>query len=255
MPARLALAHPALPARCRTRAHQGAAPGVFGRLADAIVAIYLARGIGPIRKWVDDFSFFRYLNSTTSHFDYGLSEIYAVATELGWPWKLSKTQPFAHIYRYGSVLGKHESFHEAETVDGLSYLSLEVYEQLVPGRNIFQHIAPPDGRSSPALALFIHAPISELVYLLVGAAPGRKVIKTAPTRFPALDSGDADESLEEENEYEKPEQGSKKRKPKRPPWCGQEAPKVVKSRTAPKKESGTKGRGAGKGPRGEKLKK
>jgi hypothetical protein len=34
------------------------------------------------------------------------------------------------IYRYGSVSGKHESFHEAETVDGLSYLSLEVYEQV-----------------------------------------------------------------------------------------------------------------------------
>jgi hypothetical protein len=33
-------------------------------------------------------------------------------------------------YRYGSVSGKHERFHEAETVDGLSYFSLEVYEQV-----------------------------------------------------------------------------------------------------------------------------
>ncbi|KAJ7705803.1 hypothetical protein B0H14DRAFT_2647224 [Mycena olivaceomarginata] len=114
-------------------------------------------------KWVDDFLFFRYLNSTTSHFDYGLSEIYAIATELGWQWKLLKTQPFAHIYRYGSVSGKHESFHEAETVDGLSYLSLEVYEQA----GIFSStLHRPMGRSSPALALFTHAPISELVYLL-----------------------------------------------------------------------------------------
>ncbi|KAJ7850529.1 hypothetical protein B0H14DRAFT_2581964 [Mycena olivaceomarginata] len=34
------------------------------------------------------------------------------------------------IYRYGSVSGKYESFTDAETVEGLSYLSLEVYEQL-----------------------------------------------------------------------------------------------------------------------------
>ncbi|KAJ7835726.1 hypothetical protein B0H14DRAFT_2590072 [Mycena olivaceomarginata] len=33
------------------------------------------------------------------------------------------------IYRYGSVSGKHDSFTDAETVDGLSYLSLDVYEQ------------------------------------------------------------------------------------------------------------------------------
>jgi hypothetical protein len=34
------------------------------------------------------------------------------------------------IYRYGSVSGKHESFTDPETVQGLSYLSLEVYEQV-----------------------------------------------------------------------------------------------------------------------------
>jgi hypothetical protein len=34
------------------------------------------------------------------------------------------------IYRYGSVSGKHESFVTAETLDGLSYLSLRVYEQV-----------------------------------------------------------------------------------------------------------------------------
>jgi hypothetical protein len=37
------------------------------------------------------------------------------------------------IYRYGSVSGKHESFTDAETVQGLSYLSLEVYEQVSRG--------------------------------------------------------------------------------------------------------------------------
>ena len=36
-------------------------PGVFGRLADTLVAVYKARGISPIKKWVDDFLFLRYL--------------------------------------------------------------------------------------------------------------------------------------------------------------------------------------------------
>lgn len=34
------------------------------------------------------------------------------------------------IYRYGSVSGRHESYTDAETVDGLSYISLRVYEQV-----------------------------------------------------------------------------------------------------------------------------
>ncbi|KAJ7242452.1 hypothetical protein C8J57DRAFT_1367540, partial [Mycena rebaudengoi] len=70
---------------------------------------------------------------------------------------------------YGSVSGNHDSFTDAETVDGLSYLSLEVYEQLGPNRNLFQHISPSEGPSSSDLALFTHAPISELIYLLAGA--------------------------------------------------------------------------------------
>ncbi|KAJ7504708.1 hypothetical protein B0H11DRAFT_2347378 [Mycena galericulata] len=77
-----------------------------------------------------------------------------------------------------SVSGKHESFHEAETVDGLSYL--------VPGRNLFQHVAPSDGPFRPELALFTHAPISELVYLLTGAA-----LKTHSDGTFSLSGGDS----------------------------------------------------------------
>ncbi|GBE77166.1 hypothetical protein SCP_0100380 [Sparassis crispa] len=29
--------------------------GVFGAVADMLVAIYCARGYGPLKKWVDDF--------------------------------------------------------------------------------------------------------------------------------------------------------------------------------------------------------
>jgi hypothetical protein len=35
-------------------------PGVFGRVADAAVRIYLSRGIEALLKWVDDFVFLRY---------------------------------------------------------------------------------------------------------------------------------------------------------------------------------------------------
>lgn len=41
------------------------------------------------------------------------------------------------IYRYGAVSGRHESFTDAETVDGLSYLTLEVYEQ------VYRPLPPP----------------------------------------------------------------------------------------------------------------
>lgn len=36
------------------------APGIFGRVADAICKIYLKKGIEAVLKWVDDFVFFRY---------------------------------------------------------------------------------------------------------------------------------------------------------------------------------------------------
>ena len=31
--------------------------GIFGRLADMVVAIYKSKGVAPIKKWVDDFLF------------------------------------------------------------------------------------------------------------------------------------------------------------------------------------------------------
>ncbi|KAJ7853025.1 hypothetical protein B0H14DRAFT_3655709, partial [Mycena olivaceomarginata] len=107
------------------------------------------------------------------------------------------------IYRYGSVSGRHEGFVTAETVDGLSYLSLRVYEQLHPGYNMFQHIVPPERPRRDALALFTHAPVSELIYLLSGAKMSKKE--------------EEEEEEEDEEDYEEPEgTSSKKRKPKPP---------------------------------------
>jgi hypothetical protein len=78
------------------------AGGVFGRIADAKTAILASKSIGPSKNWVDDFVFFRFPTSTspTPVFSYSLSDIYDLATRLGWPWKLSKTRPFDHQFKY-----------------------------------------------------------------------------------------------------------------------------------------------------------
>jgi hypothetical protein len=77
--------------------------GVFGRVADAMTSILSSKGLGPSKNWVDDFVFFRYpvLDSPSPPlFSYSLSDIYNVATLLGWPWKESKTRPFAEEFKY-----------------------------------------------------------------------------------------------------------------------------------------------------------
>ena len=82
----------------------------FGRVADAMMAILRARGIGPARNWVDDFVFFRspYLPKhcvfdtppTSPSYPYDINTIDAIAQPLGWPWKHSKTKPFDSLFTY-----------------------------------------------------------------------------------------------------------------------------------------------------------
>jgi hypothetical protein len=80
--------------------------GVFGKVADAKSAICDALGYGPNLNWVDDFLFFRLLSHTAStvtvseFHSYTLEDLYIVATQLGWPWKESKTRPFNSSFRY-----------------------------------------------------------------------------------------------------------------------------------------------------------
>ena len=77
--------------------------GIFGRIADAKSAILTSKGLGPAKNWVDDFVFFRFpivSNSIPLLFSYSLSDIYKLATTLGWPWKESKTRPFSHEFKY-----------------------------------------------------------------------------------------------------------------------------------------------------------
>ena len=80
-------------------------PGVWGRIADAMVEIYNANGISSVIKWVDDFVFFRYptvpaLGSSTPSYPYDESAIWQIADNLGWPWAPKKCFPFAPTFVY-----------------------------------------------------------------------------------------------------------------------------------------------------------
>ena len=67
----------------------------FGHVADAMMAILRARGIGPARNWVDDFVFFHspYLPKhcafdtppTSPSYLYDINTIDAITQPLGWP--------------------------------------------------------------------------------------------------------------------------------------------------------------------------
>jgi len=79
-------------------------PGIFGRVADALVIILLFKGIQALIKWVDDFIFFCYPKRRLSNGDYVYtydeSLIWDTAEELGWPWALDKFIPFAFVFLY-----------------------------------------------------------------------------------------------------------------------------------------------------------
>lgn len=86
------------------------AGGVQGHVADASVDILHSLELGPIKKWVDDHTFFRFAISgglllpdgSLSPFAYkhGLVEIYAHSKPLGIPWHPKKCRDFAFIFIY-----------------------------------------------------------------------------------------------------------------------------------------------------------
>lgn len=69
--------------------------GVFGSIADMLVALYGAYGFGPILKWVDDFFVIRL---PTNHFTE--ADFLALTSPAGVPWSLSKLRPFATLQRF-----------------------------------------------------------------------------------------------------------------------------------------------------------
>jgi hypothetical protein len=154
------------------------AGGVFGRVADAMSAILASEHLGPSKNWVDDFVFFRFPISTDHGlplFSYSLSDIYNVASRLGWPWKHAKTRPFASQFKYLGFIWDLA----AKTVQIPDEKKLHYMAKLAPwtldhkfsrkdaesilGTLVHCSLAVPDGRSRlPAISRFAtsfnHAP-------------------------------------------------------------------------------------------------
>jgi hypothetical protein len=100
-------------------------------MADAFSSILKYKGFGPLENWVDDFVFFRYpvsLISSSSSFSYSLADIYTLASQLGWPWKDSKTKPFSLRFKY---LGFSWSL-SAKTVEILPEKKARYLAKLLP---------------------------------------------------------------------------------------------------------------------------
>lgn len=76
--------------------------GLFGRVADAFVAIVKARGAQQVLKWVDDIIFFRYPSSSHSplSYSYDSSLVFSTAAYLGLPWSFPKFADFADSFTY-----------------------------------------------------------------------------------------------------------------------------------------------------------
>jgi len=70
--------------------------GVFGAVADMLVAIYEAsKEFGPIIKWVDDFFVIRFPHQRSTEADF-----LTLTGDLGVPWNLKKLRSFSIIQRY-----------------------------------------------------------------------------------------------------------------------------------------------------------
>jgi hypothetical protein len=80
------------------------APGIWGRVADAMVRLFLHQRIEAVIKWVDDFVFVRYpihrhVNGQFQY-TYTMDLIWKVTEELGWPWALAKFVDFMSAFTY-----------------------------------------------------------------------------------------------------------------------------------------------------------
>jgi hypothetical protein len=151
--------------------------GVFGRVADALMAMLRFHKIGPALNWVDDFLFLAFPSNSASYtpqennwtpsFSYSLDSIFAFTSPLGWPWKDSKTRPFAPIFKYlgfnWDLIEKTVQIPDEKKSQYLSKLeswtpgnkSTQREAQSLLGTLVHCSLAMPDSRSHlPALSRF-----------------------------------------------------------------------------------------------------
>lgn len=119
--------------------------GNQGEIADAIVDILEHKGIGPIKKWVDNFDVFRYPSTTGSfrdvndtsplgqsfRYDYDLSSLKDAVASLGIPWHKTKVQEFGNAFRYVGfdwlILEKSVSLPDEKRLRYLALVTTFVY--------------------------------------------------------------------------------------------------------------------------------
>ncbi|KAF7763882.1 hypothetical protein Agabi119p4_8419 [Agaricus bisporus var. burnettii] len=150
--------------------------GVFGRLADTMATIIRHHTSDECRNWVDDFVLFRSpttvsVTPTVPYvYPYDLPLIQNIANKLGWPWKPSKTRPFASVFRYlGFMWDLEEKSVYIPDEKRLKYLErIDVWyansthtrkeaESLL-GTLVHCSLAIADGRSRlPALSRFVYS--------------------------------------------------------------------------------------------------
>jgi hypothetical protein len=69
--------------------------GVFGAIADMLIAIYKAAGFMALLKWVDNFVVIRLTNQTWTE-----QEFMDLTAYFGVPWSLQKMRPLAVVQCY-----------------------------------------------------------------------------------------------------------------------------------------------------------
>jgi hypothetical protein len=72
--------------------------GVFGAIADMLVALYKAAGFSKILKWVNDFFVIRLPNQ-----DWTEQDFMALTAAFGVPWSAKKMRPLSTVQRYIST--------------------------------------------------------------------------------------------------------------------------------------------------------
>jgi hypothetical protein len=69
--------------------------GVFGSIADMLLAIYVRAGFGPVLKWVDDFIAVRLPNHCWTE-----NNFIDLTARIGVPWAQHKTRAFCASQKY-----------------------------------------------------------------------------------------------------------------------------------------------------------
>ena len=110
--------------------------GVFGCIADMLVAIYEAAGFQPLLKWVNNFLVIHLPGQCWSEQDF-----MDLTGAVGVPWSVKKTQPLSMIQRYIGFDWDLIDCTVAIPLDKLSWVLTLLSLWLLPGNSFSSHKA------------------------------------------------------------------------------------------------------------------